>query len=953
MLRTIQLAVLATALLLSPPCWAQTLNLVNGDFELDTPVFSPPTGWTLGQGEMYVTSGSNLSPIDPTSAFSGTNFATANRLAANDSFPDSSQTMSIFQTVNVSAFSSAIDVGDRFVDLAFAYNAADPSDNGVVSFGFFDSVGSPLGTEVNFQTSFQPTSANLWATHSLFGQVPAGTRSIQFSLASERTAGGVGTARNVSFDALTATLVDEPPVIPRDVVNANLIQFADNGAWSWYQDERAIVDQQNGELIVGYIANRNGVGGESVDGHVKTTHFELATGNRRQYIHNDIESYGAADDHNVPGILQKSDGDVIAFYAAHNNRNGVEDDRSYYRTYDPTSQTWGAESEYHWWDVIPGNAPGAGGTTYSNVFQLSSEDTDGDGNGRLYNIARTQQSPHIMYSDNNGATWEYGGQLTKQNATPPSSSYVNGYYKYSSNGVDRIDFIATEYHPRDYNTSIYHAYIQNGKMYDSDGNEIDDDIFDAESSFNPNNVTSTDDFTQIFEAGTGSNSRAWTTDIQSYDDGTIVALWKARAGAFGSHATGSDDHRVWYGRFDPVVGEWTTSEIAKAGASLFGGQETDYTGLGAIHPSDPNTLYISTEIDPITNASLPHHEIYKGVTIDNGTTWSWSPITENSSYDNLRPIIPSWDADNTAVLWWRGSMSSSQRYDTAVVGFIDRTEEELDLVNYFDASESNTTLANGTPLSFSGPSPTSGATDDAWHLRTGSGNGDTVFTADELASEDAPILKTSVEGVDGGLYDVFAYFWSDIQQDWQIEAGLNPNDLMLFRIRGSQQAVAGDFSDVQVLDEGTRSLYRAYLGRVDVTANESIEVFINDSNGSGAQSVWYDGVGIASVLSTIAVPGDFNDDGLVDLADYAVWRDNLGAAESVLPAGSGDGSGTVDAGDYLSWKSNYNVPGAIVASESGPTSVPEPSSTLLLILVVAGGAFTLRNSRKGREEYIF
>ena len=226
-------------------------------------------------------------------------------------------------------------------------------------------------------------------------------------------------------------------------MNGNLIQFTDNGAWSWFQDERAIVDTQKGKLIVGSIANYAGVGGQSVDGHVKTTHFDLATGSRTEYVHNDLESYGGGDDHNLPGLLKKSDGDVLAFYAAHNNLNGTEDDRSYYRTFDVDAETWGAESEYHWWNVIPSNAPGSGGTTYSNVFQLSAEDSDGDGNGRLYNIARTQQSPHIMYSDDNGATWQYGGQFTKQASNPPASSYVNGYYKYSSNGVDRIDFIAT------------------------------------------------------------------------------------------------------------------------------------------------------------------------------------------------------------------------------------------------------------------------------------------------------------------------------------------------------------------------------------------------------------------------------------------------------------------------------------------------------------------------------
>jgi len=37
----------------------------------------------------------------------------------------------------------------------------------------------------------------------------------------------------------------------RDLVKGNLIQFNDNGAWCWYQDERAVVDTMSGRLIVG------------------------------------------------------------------------------------------------------------------------------------------------------------------------------------------------------------------------------------------------------------------------------------------------------------------------------------------------------------------------------------------------------------------------------------------------------------------------------------------------------------------------------------------------------------------------------------------------------------------------------------------------------------------------------------------------------------------------------
>lgn len=459
---------------------------------------------------------------------------------------------------------------------------------------------------------------------------------------------------------------------PRDTVHGELIQLNPNGAWSWFQDERAIVDTQRNELIVGSIANQGGVGGHAVDGEVQVTHYNLETGERRIVTLGVVKSYGAGDDHNVPALLKKQDGDVLAFFAGHNKIDGKQDDRSFYRTMDAATGKWGPVSEFHWWPAMPDNTPGRrSGTTYSNLFQLADEDPDGDGHGRLYNIARTRQSPHLMISDDNGETWRYTGQLTKQASTKPAgANYVNGYYKYWSNGRDRIDLVATEYHPRNFNNSLYHAYIQGGKLHDSRGNVIDEDLFDAVESFDPAKVASTDDFTPVFKAGADENSRAWNTDIHRYTDGSISVLFKARDGGYADHAVGADDHNVWLARFDPATKAWASHEIARAGGQLFPGNETDYTGLGALDPDDPSTLFISTEINPTTGEPTEHHEIYKGVTPDNGKTWKWSAITERSTVDNLRPIVPKWDEQHTALVWWRGTMRRSQDYNAQVVGVI-------------------------------------------------------------------------------------------------------------------------------------------------------------------------------------------------------------------------------------------------------------------------------------------
>jgi hypothetical protein len=85
--------------------------------------------------------------------------------------------------------------------------------------------------------------------------------------------------------------------------------------------------------------------------------------------------------------------------------------------------------------------------------------------------------------------------------------------------------------------------------------------------------------------------------------------------------------------------------------------------------------------------------------------------------------------------------------------------------------------------------------------------------------------------------------------------------------------------------------------------------------------------GVLSVAATAGVPGDYNSNGIVDAADYTVWRDHLGQTFA-LPNRSSANTGPISTADYDVWKSNFGNHSGSGAS----AGVPEPS-TLLMLLV--------------------
>jgi T5SS/PEP-CTERM-associated repeat protein len=107
-------------------------------------------------------------------------------------------------------------------------------------------------------------------------------------------------------------------------------------------------------------------------------------------------------------------------------------------------------------------------------------------------------------------------------------------------------------------------------------------------------------------------------------------------------------------------------------------------------------------------------------------------------------------------------------------------------------------------------------------------------------------------------------------------------------------------------------------------------------------------------LTVRAFPGDYNHNGVVDAADYVVWRKTY-SGPNVPPVSldaDGDLDGDVDQHDYAVWREYfgqvYDTPAAGAGSASADASIPEPAGLVLLALACC---VTVLWRERGRRRY--
>ncbi len=446
-----------------------------------------------------------------------------------------------------------------------------------------------------------------------------------------------------------------PPVDPlqpmpvEGVSGATQIKL--NGGWCWYQGPRAIVTK-DGKVVFTTIAGDTYAGVDA--GDLWATSWDPESGEVYNFeLHDKFQR----DDHDVAGLLERPDGQILAVYGKH----GTDRVQRWRITSKPGSiADWSPEQTLNV----------EAGYCYANVFRLDKE------NGRIYNFARiVGWNPNCTYSDDNGQTWEKGWRLLhwakSDYAKNPKYTGTDGsrpYLRYASNNEDTIHFVTTEDHPRAFDNSIYHGYYQAGKLHNSTGTVLNEPGSEKAARLTP------ESFTRIFEGG--KDHVAWTADLELDAEGLPYTAFSVQMDGGSTRGKRSsdtcNDHRYWYARFDGK--KWHSYEIAYAGTKLYT-RESDYTGLIALDPDDPNTVVISTNANPVTGQPLisaadqkRHWELYRGKTSDGGKSWKWTAITSNSSVDNLRPIIPSNPQGKRIILWARGDLKSYTNYRLNICG---------------------------------------------------------------------------------------------------------------------------------------------------------------------------------------------------------------------------------------------------------------------------------------------
>jgi hypothetical protein len=394
---------------------------------------------------------------------------------------------------------------------------------------------------------------------------------------------------------------------------------------------------------------------------------------------------------------------------------------------------------------------------------------------------------------------------------------------------------------------------------------------------------------------------------------------------------------VYDGITDPVLNDSGQvvfrSQLLGASSSLgmfrYDGPTTTTIALaGAPAPSGGNYGIFSSDYEMnasgqiVVHATLSDGSSSEGIfrldgEADVAVALRGTPAPGGGVYSNLHPPLISSSGD---VVY--GAQLQSDGFDPGA------------LFRYTDATGSTAIVRPGDPapgggtIESAGPIALNSSGQILYSANMSGGLHDTgIFRHDGAVAHTVALLNTAAPGTTATFFSEFVYYETiHMNEDGIVvlEAELVGAGVTEANDHGYWYGT--DASNLQLLvREGDQILVNG-TNRTLRRLPDNLDGFSISDTGIAWVAEFTDNT-VAVIHTTFAsLPGDFNQDGAVDAADYVVWRKGLG-----------DGTYTQD--DYNTWRANFGAPatGAAAAAHSPlPFAVPEPATSVLMLLTAAG-----------------
>lgn len=343
------------------------------------------------------------------------------------------------------------------------------------------------------------------------------------------------------------------------------------------------------------------------------------------------------DDHDVPGIMVKSDGRIVAVYSHHACQT------IWYRI------SANPEDVTSWFTERVMLNDGTRTFTYPTPVRLPAESNrtyvmfrDGDSTNSRYHSYLTSNDLDGISTDV-AATWSSKVQFL-DSSTVADNNNETAYTLVAPKGTDTLYFTFSQ-HPRypEVDHNVYSFYYKAGSWYKPDGT-----LIHANAALPI--VTSDLTGSALVYDWTISGNKGWIWDIAVNGSGNPII-------AFASFVSDSDhryNYAVWGGS------SWLVNQIAAGGGTIvesnsFPDAEPDYSGGVQIDWNNPQVVYFATNVSG-------NFIVKQGTTADSGASWSISALTTTGK--NFRPSIIH-NHDSTFVGFWHsGSYPGFTNYST-------------------------------------------------------------------------------------------------------------------------------------------------------------------------------------------------------------------------------------------------------------------------------------------------